>query len=59
MKKIVIITGATGKLGKATVDKFIDEGYHAVAITNPKGKTASVVGRQGLGCVRPFKVTVV
>jgi NAD(P)-dependent dehydrogenase (short-subunit alcohol dehydrogenase family) len=32
MSKTVIITGATGNLGTATVRKFLDEGYKIVAI---------------------------
>jgi NAD(P)-dependent dehydrogenase (short-subunit alcohol dehydrogenase family) len=38
MKKTVIITGASGNLGKAAVDKFIAEGYSVVATVSP-GKT--------------------
>ncbi len=38
MKKNVIITGASGNLGKATVEKFIGEGYKVIATLSP-GKT--------------------
>src|SRR5258706_6276050 len=38
MKKNVIITGASGNLGKATVEKFISEGYTVMATVSP-GKT--------------------
>lgn len=38
MKKNVIITGASGNLGKATVEKFITEGYTVIATVTP-GKT--------------------
>ena len=38
MKKNVIITGASGNLGKATVEKFITEGYKVIATVSP-GKT--------------------
>ena len=31
-KKVVIITGANGNLGTATVKKFLDEGYYVVAV---------------------------
>ncbi len=35
MKKTVIITGATGNLGKAAVNRFIQEGYSVVATVSP------------------------
>ena len=35
MKKNVIITGASGNLGKATVEKFISEGYTVMATVSP------------------------
>ena len=38
MKKNVLITGASGNLGKATVDKFLKEGYNVLATVTP-GKT--------------------
>ena len=38
MKKNVLITGASGNLGKATVTKFIKEGYKVIATVTP-GKT--------------------
>lgn len=38
MKKNVLITGASGNLGKATVDKFLKEGYNVIATVTP-GKT--------------------
>jgi NAD(P)-dependent dehydrogenase (short-subunit alcohol dehydrogenase family) len=36
--KTVIITGASGNLGKACVEKFLEEGYSVIATTTP-GKT--------------------
>jgi len=33
--KIVLITGASGNLGKATVDKFLSEGYKVIATASP------------------------
>jgi len=36
--KTVIITGASGNLGKACVDKFVEEGYKVIATVTP-GKT--------------------
>ena len=38
MKKNVLITGASGNLGKATVREFIKEGYNVIATVTP-GKT--------------------
>ena len=35
MKKTVVITGASGNLGKAAVIKFIAEGYAVVATVSP------------------------
>jgi NAD(P)-dependent dehydrogenase (short-subunit alcohol dehydrogenase family) len=35
MKKNVLITGASGNLGKATVTKFITEGYKVLATVSP------------------------
>ena len=35
MKKNVLITGATGNLGKATVDRFRSDGYNIIATTTP------------------------
>jgi NAD(P)-dependent dehydrogenase (short-subunit alcohol dehydrogenase family) len=35
MLKKVIITGAAGNLGSATVDKFLREGYHVLATVEP------------------------
>jgi NAD(P)-dependent dehydrogenase (short-subunit alcohol dehydrogenase family) len=35
MKKVAIITGASGNLGKASVEKFISEGYKIVATVTP------------------------
>lgn len=33
----ILITGASGNLGKATVEKFIGEGHQVIAFTGPKG----------------------
>jgi NAD(P)-dependent dehydrogenase (short-subunit alcohol dehydrogenase family) len=35
MSSNVIITGAAGNLGSATVDKFLREGYHVIATVEP------------------------
>lgn len=35
MKKNVLITGASGNLGKATVDKFLKDGYNVIATVTP------------------------
>ena len=35
MKKNILITGASGNLGKATVTKFISEGYKVLATVSP------------------------
>ena len=35
MKKNVLITGASGNLGKATVEKFLKEGYNVLATVTP------------------------
>ena len=34
MQKTIIITGANGNLGAATVKKFLDEGYKVIAVDN-------------------------
>lgn len=39
--KTVLITGATGNLGKACVEKFLAEGYKVVATVSP-GKTSDL-----------------
>ena len=38
MKKNVLITGASGNLGKATVERFIADGYHVIATVTPGKK---------------------
>jgi NAD(P)-dependent dehydrogenase (short-subunit alcohol dehydrogenase family) len=45
MKRIVIITGAAGNLGKAAVEKFIGEGYHVIATVDPNSRSAPMEGR--------------
>jgi NAD(P)-dependent dehydrogenase (short-subunit alcohol dehydrogenase family) len=35
MKKNVLITGASGNVGKAAVEKFLAEGYQVIATVNP------------------------
>jgi NAD(P)-dependent dehydrogenase (short-subunit alcohol dehydrogenase family) len=40
MKKNVLITGASGNLGKATVTKFLNDGYKVLATVSP-GKSMS------------------
>jgi NAD(P)-dependent dehydrogenase (short-subunit alcohol dehydrogenase family) len=45
MKKNVLITGASGNLGKAAVEKFIAEGYKVIATVTPgKGLGFDVPG---------------
>jgi NAD(P)-dependent dehydrogenase (short-subunit alcohol dehydrogenase family) len=39
--KTVLITGASGNLGKATVDKFISDGYKVLATSSPGKSQAS------------------
>lgn len=43
MKKNVLITGASGNLGKATVDKFLKDGYNVIATVTP-GKALRFAG---------------
>lgn len=38
MNKTVIITGASGNLGKATVERFVKEGYNIVVTVSPGNK---------------------
>src|SRR5690606_28624581 len=38
MKKNVVITGASGNLGKATVQRFVADGYQVIAILLPGDK---------------------
>lgn len=38
MNKTIIITGASGNLGKATVEKFVDSGYNLVLTVSPGKK---------------------
>ncbi len=35
MKKNILITGASGNLGKATVEKFLKEGHRVIALVSP------------------------
>lgn len=35
MKKNLLITGASGNLGKAAVEKFLNDGYHVIAMVSP------------------------
>jgi NAD(P)-dependent dehydrogenase (short-subunit alcohol dehydrogenase family) len=41
MKKIVLVTGAAGNLGQATVDLFLKEGYTVVGTVSPGKKPES------------------
>jgi NAD(P)-dependent dehydrogenase (short-subunit alcohol dehydrogenase family) len=41
MKKVAVVTGATGNLGQATVSKFLNEGYIVVGTVSPGKKPAS------------------
>ncbi|MBL0253819.1 MAG: NAD-dependent epimerase/dehydratase family protein [Chitinophagaceae bacterium] len=36
MKKIAVITGANGNLGKSVAEKFIKEGYFVIGIVHHK-----------------------
>jgi NAD(P)-dependent dehydrogenase (short-subunit alcohol dehydrogenase family) len=47
MKKTVLITGASGGLGKATVRKFINEGYKVIATVSP-GKSLGFTVEEGI-----------
>ena len=38
MKKNILITGAIGNLGRATVEKFLSDGHHVIALV-PPGKS--------------------
>lgn len=49
--KTVIITGASGNLGKACVEKFLQEGYRVIATTSP-GKT---LGFEANGTVETYE----
>src|ERR1044071_5338983 len=40
--KTVLITGAAGNLGKATVDKFLSEGYKVIATTSADNKSGTM-----------------
>lgn len=39
----VVITGASGNLGKATVRKFLDAGYHVSAIISPRDEPSFMI----------------
>jgi NAD(P)-dependent dehydrogenase (short-subunit alcohol dehydrogenase family) len=52
MKKNVFITGASGNLGKAAVEKFLSEGYRVIATTSP-GKT---LGFEAQGDIETIEV---
>ena len=47
MKKNILITGASGALGKATVERFFEKGYHVIAIVSP-GKKEAVLQSQDI-----------
>ncbi len=45
MKKNILVTGASGNLGKAVVEKFLRDGYQVLALTTPgKGLGYEVTG---------------
>lgn len=45
MKKNILVTGASGNLGKAVVEKFLNDGYQVLAMTTPgKGLGYEVTG---------------
>jgi NAD(P)-dependent dehydrogenase (short-subunit alcohol dehydrogenase family) len=45
MKKNILVTGASGNLGKAVVEKFLKDGYQVLAMTTPgKGLGYEVAG---------------
>jgi NAD(P)-dependent dehydrogenase (short-subunit alcohol dehydrogenase family) len=48
MSRKVIITGAAGNLGSATVDKFLREGYHVIATVEPGTRHHFVQGNSNL-----------
>jgi len=47
MANTIIITGANGNLGTATVKKFLDEGYHVVAVDGHKNNLSFADGNAG------------
>jgi NAD(P)-dependent dehydrogenase (short-subunit alcohol dehydrogenase family) len=47
MPKTIIITGANGNLGAATVKKFLDEGYKVVAVDHADDHLVFAAGRPG------------
>ena len=44
MKKNVLITGASGNLGKAAVEKFIAAGFNVIATASPRGLGYQIPG---------------
>lgn len=44
IKKNILITGAAGNLGKASVEKFVTEGYRVLAIVSPGKKPYKTSG---------------
>ncbi len=47
MKKNILITGASGNLGQAAVEKFISEGHRVIATVTP-GKSLGFVGDENV-----------
>jgi len=48
-KKRVIVTGGSGKLGRATVKYLADEGWEVISVDTRRPPTASEDGKSGLG----------
>ena len=45
----VIVTGGSGKLGRATVKYLADEGWEVISVDTRRPPTASEDGKSGLG----------
>ncbi|GAB7340267.1 hypothetical protein MBLNU457_6729t1 [Dothideomycetes sp. NU457] len=48
-KKRVVVTGGSGKLGRATVKYLADEGWEVISVDTRRPPTASEDGKTGLG----------
>lgn len=48
-KKRVIVTGSSGKLGRATVQYLADEGWEVIAVDKTRPPGISEDGKSGLG----------
>jgi glutamate dehydrogenase/leucine dehydrogenase len=48
-KRRVVVTGGSGKLGRATVKYLSDEGWEVISVDTRRPPTASEDGKSGLG----------